>query len=99
MLFALTFLLCLIPSAHGQQISLSIEDIGSPSFQIRGVAASLENDRFAASIEELTLQGQTWKNIHLSCPKIRIEHDTIACDQGVLQGKQNWPVRFSFSPN
>ncbi|MBU0594664.1 MAG: hypothetical protein KKH74_13145 [Gammaproteobacteria bacterium] len=99
MLFALTFLLCLIPSAHGQQISLSIDDIGSPSFQIRGVAASLENDRFAVSIEELTLQGQTWKNIHLSCPKIRIEHDTIACDQGVLQGKQNWPVRFSFSPN
>ena len=99
LLSAFILLLGVFSSAHSQQISLNIEDIVAPSFQIREIAASLENNRFSASIGELTLQGQTWKNVHLSCPKIRIEHDTIACDQGILKEKQSWPVRFSFSPN
>jgi hypothetical protein len=96
---AFILLLGVSSSAHGQQISLSIEDIVAPSFQIRGIAARLENDRFTASIGQFTLQGQTWKNLHLSCPKIRLEHDNIACDQGTLKEKQSWPVRFSFAPN
>ncbi len=98
-LCAFSLLLCMIPAAHSQQISLSIEDIVAPAFQIKGVSASLENDRFAASIGELTLQGQTWRNVRLSCPKIRIERDTIACEQGTLKEKQSWPVRFHFAPN
>ncbi|PWB49060.1 MAG: hypothetical protein C3F18_10945 [Nitrosomonadales bacterium] len=86
-----------ISPAHGQQISLSIADIASPALQARGIDARLDGDSFSASIRKISLQGRTWHNVRLSCQKIRIERDIIACDHGTLQ--ESWPVRFSFAPN
>ncbi|MDO8892625.1 MAG: hypothetical protein Q7V00_12330 [Sulfurimicrobium sp.] len=92
------FLLCAaISPAHGQQISLSIEDIVSPAFQVQGIDARLDKDSLSAHIRTISLQGKTWRNVRLSCPKIRIGRDTLACDQGTLQEKQSWPVRFSYT--
>ncbi|MBZ0105209.1 MAG: hypothetical protein K8H84_06225 [Sulfuricella denitrificans] len=99
MIASIFLILGIAPSAHGQQIRLSIEDISSPAFQIRGIAVSLEKERFEATIAQLTLQNHTWKNVTLLCPKIRIERDTISCDQGMLKEKQSWPVSFHFAPN
>ncbi len=84
-----------ISPAHGQQISLSIADIASPAFQVQGIDARLDNDSFSAHIRKISLQGKTWRNVRLNCPKIRIERDTLACDQGTLQ--ESWPVRFSYA--
>jgi hypothetical protein len=85
--------------AFAQQFSLHIEDIAAPSFQASGIAAELENERFTATIKQLSFQGHRWENVRLSCPKISIGRDTIACGQGTLRGEQSWPVRFNFSPN
>ena len=85
--------------AFAQQFSLRIEDIATPTFQASGISADLENDRFTATIKQFSFQNHRWKNVRLSCPKIIIERDTIACDQGTLTGEQSWPVRFNYAPN
>lgn len=91
-------LLAPIP-APAQQFNLQIENIASPAFQASGISASLENERFTATIKQLSLQDHEWKNLRLDCPNIRIERDAIACDRGTLTATQSWPVRFDFAPN
>lgn len=85
--------------SFAQQFSLHIEDIATPAFQASGISAELEHGRFTARFKQLSFQGHRWNNVSLTCPKISLGLDRIACDQGSLKGKQNWPVRFNYAPN
>lgn len=80
-----------------QQLALHIEDIATPTLQANGIAAKMGNGRFTATIQQLSFQGNSWHKVRLDCPKIRIEPDTIACDQGMVTGKHSWPVRFRYA--
>ncbi len=81
------------------QFALRIDDIAAPAFRASGISADLENDHFSATIKQLSFQGHSWKNLRLTCPKIAIGNDAIACTQGTLTGEQSWPVRFNYAPN
>ncbi|MDP1559367.1 MAG: YdbH domain-containing protein [Nitrosomonas sp.] len=84
------------------QISLSIDDIHSPVFSAKGIHVSLVDQQWsqlAFHLDEIVVQGKTWRNVSLSCRKFQLADDLMGCTNGTLRlpDFKPLPVVFHFS--
>ncbi len=88
-------------SAFAQEITLSIEDIQSPTFSASSIVAKLQGEGFSilkVEIGELTVQGKKWKKVGLICTDVKLETRGVYCKKGMFKGKTSFPVSFSYLP-
>ncbi|TCV81296.1 hypothetical protein [Sulfurirhabdus autotrophica] len=88
-------------SASAQELTLSIEDIQSPSFSASAIVAKLRGEDFSTltvEIGELIVQGKKWKKVGLICADVRLEKRGVYCKKGMFKGKISFPVSFSYLP-
>ena len=98
-LASLCFLLLFPVQLQAAQISLTIEDMLGPAFQARAISVVLQGEGFSdftARIGELSMQGKTWRNISLTCPKVRLEKSFIECAHGILHSAETIPLSFRY---
>ncbi|MBI4191787.1 MAG: hypothetical protein HY525_14765, partial [Betaproteobacteria bacterium] len=83
-----------------QQIALSIDRIDGPFFaasKITGTlraASTLVLDLQAA---EVSIAGNTWRNVRINCPELRQARHDLVCAQGVLETPSRTPLSFRYS--
>jgi hypothetical protein len=90
---------CCGQAAVAGRLALSVDDIVSPSFHAKSISAALDGvgfSRFTARIGELSLQGRTWRNARLTCPKILVEKSVISCADGTLQTGETLALSFRY---
>ena len=82
------------------QITLSLDDITSSTFNAKAIQATLTGGQMSqleVRLGEVTVQGKTWRNVHVNCRKFRLAGDVVACDDGMLQLKTPIPLSFQYS--
>ena len=93
------FLLSFPTLLQAAEINLSIEDMQGSAFQARAISAVLHGkdlSNFTARIGELSVQNKNWKNVSLTCPKVRIEKSFLECARGALQNVETIPMSFRY---
>jgi hypothetical protein len=90
------------PAAHGQRLTLTLDDVAGNGFSARGIrveVAARVSGKSAAVVEIGALQvgGEAWKNLKLACPALTLGA-RIACEDGVLTAGVKVPVRFQYTP-
>ena len=86
--------------ATAQQISLSIDDLEAPGFSAKALKASLSGAarrELLLEIGAVTIRGQTWRNIRIRCPQLRLETALIECADAVMNVGGKIPLSFSYS--
>src|SRR5688500_5925683 len=83
-------------------ITLSADDVRSPFSDIKGVQISLTGSQAPSldiTLNELAIQGKTWRNVRFSCHKFRANDGVIRCEDGTLKALRSapLPVTFHFS--
>lgn len=86
------------------RISLSIKDIQSPVFSAKGIQMRLTGQQLTQlkfNLNEIVIQGKSWRNITLLCSQFQLTGDLIGCTKGKLRlpGSSSLPVVFHFFPN
>ena len=86
--------------APAQQIALTIDRIEGPSLaahRITGVLRAARTTTLDLQIAEVTVAGQTWRDVRLTCPDLRQARDQLTCAQGALQVPAKIPLSFRYS--
>ncbi len=86
--------------ALAQQIGISIERIDSPvltASRISGVLRIAAKTTLELNAGEVSLAGQTWRNVRIGCPDLRQERDQLICAQGAIESPANVPLSFRYS--
>lgn len=87
--------------AAAQELRLTIDDIQSPAFALKGIAARLAlapHTTLDLTIAEATLQGRVWQKLAIHCPEARVETDRIECRRGWLEMGERLPLAFTYRP-
>jgi hypothetical protein len=85
--------------AHSAELSLSIEDLESPSFSARGLSARLSGPAFrelALDVKQLRAAGREWRNVKLACTDLETKRGRVTCTRGTLDAGQKIPLAFSY---
>ncbi len=86
--------------AAAQQLTFSIERLDGPFVTARGIAAVLRPGATSAlelTAAEVTIAGETWRKVRISCPALRQARDQFVCDDGVLETPARIPLKFRYS--
>lgn len=75
-------------TAADSQITLSLDDIHSPTFNVKTIQVTLTGPQMSlleVRLGEVTIQGKTWRDLRFTCRKFQLASGSIRCDDGVLQ--------------
>ena len=85
-------------AVQAQQFSLAIDDLEAPGFSAKALKASLTAKReLLLEIGTITIQGQTWRNVQVRCPQLRLEPALVECPDGIMDAGKQIPLSFSYS--
>lgn len=96
----LVFCAAVFAAAPSRQISLSIGDITTPLLRAKGVEASLEGRDLSVlqiRVKEISIAGQSWRDVRLTCARLELDRDSIDCRDGVIKGQTPLPLAFAYS--
>ena len=85
-------------AAADSQITLSFDDITSPTFNAKAIQATLTGPQMSlleVRLGEVVVQGKTWRDLRFSCRKFQLASGSIRCDDGVLQLPKPAPERLN----
>ena len=86
--------------AAAQQIALTIDRIDGPSFaasKITGVLRAADTTALDLQGAEVSIAGDSWRNVRMRCPDLRQEGDQLVCAQGALEIPAGIPLSFRYS--
>jgi hypothetical protein len=85
-------------AVQAQQFSLAIDDLDAPGFSAKALKAGLTAKReLLLEIGTITIQGQTWRNVQVRCPHLRLEPSLVECPDGIMDTGKRIPLSFSYS--
>lgn len=87
-------------AAWPQQVNLTLEDLEAPGFAAKALKASLHGDAELGLLIEIgtvTIRGRSWRNVRISCPRLRLEPALIECADGVLDAGGKVPIAFAYA--
>lgn len=88
-----------VPAA-APQISFTIERLDGPLVVARGIAAVLRPgtaSSFELTAAELTVAGESFRKVRISCPALKQAKDQFVCDDGLLETPAKIPLTFRYS--
>ncbi|HCA27463.1 MAG TPA: hypothetical protein DEP05_07475 [Betaproteobacteria bacterium] len=91
-------LLAVAPSLAAMGLTFHVDDMTSPAFQAREITVSLQGAALEVRVGRLRIHGHRWRQVRLSCPRVQIGKEEIACPHGVLTGIGRWPLSFYYWP-
>lgn len=94
----MTAIFCVAESSAAE-VTLTAERVEGLGFAARGVRARLDPDgtgKLDIEIENLDVQGRTWRRSRLACAPILNRGTRIGCEKGVLDLGVSIPLRLSF---
>ena len=65
--------------------------------KITGVLRAGATTALELQAAEVTLAGQTWRNVRIACPDLKQERDQLICAQGALETPARIPLAFRYS--
>ena len=86
--------------AYAQQIALTIERIDGPSLareRITGTLRAAATTTLDLQVDELSVAGDTWRNVRLACPDLKQERDQLVCAEGTLETPVKIPLSFRYA--
>jgi len=104
----LAFLASALAAYADPKITLSLDDIQSPTFNVKTIQATLTGPQMSlleVRVGEVAVQGKIWRDLRFSCRKFQLASGSIRCDDGVLQLPKSallpplppLPVAFNYS--
>ncbi|MBI5751663.1 MAG: hypothetical protein HZA59_05900 [Hydrogenophilales bacterium] len=87
--------------AAAQELRLTMDDIQSPTFDLKGIEARLAlapRTTLDLTIAQATLQGHVWQRLAIHCPDAFVEADRIECRRGWLEMGERLPLAFVYRP-
>jgi len=91
--------------AGDSEITLSLDDVVSPTFTAKNIRATLggsDQTQLDLRLGELTVWGKSLRNIALACKKFNWTSGEVACGEGVLHLdktlKKPLPISFRYAP-
>ena len=86
--------------APAQEIALTIDRIDGPGLTANGITGVLRSagaTTLELKIANVSVAGNSWRNVRLTCPDLRQERDQLMCAQGALEAPARIPVSFRYS--
>ncbi len=87
-------------AASAQQISLNIERIDTPLLSARAITGTLLPGLTSAlelRAAEVSLAGETFRNVRVACPQLKQSRDELICEQATLETPAKIPLSFRYS--
>lgn len=91
-----------LPTFATTTLRLQIDDIRSPQFALKQIAARMVLDQSTAlslTIGEVRVGERVWRNATLDCPRATVQADLLACEQGTLDVGARYPLAFRYVPS
>src|SRR4051812_11128932 len=85
--------------AHAAELTLSVDDVESPSFSARAVRARLSGNAWkelTLDVGRVTVAGREWRNLKLTCADLDSRGGRVSCSTGVLQAGEKIPLSFTY---
>jgi hypothetical protein len=101
LLLPLLLIVCQAGGARAaESFSFVFDDFVSPIFEAHKLKFAFKTQpkpEFRLVIGEVKVYGETWRDVRLECPTMRMERHLIRCERGLLTVIDSVPVRFSYS--